>query len=101
MKKEGLGLKPKRKRGPGPDSDLIREQILGIISENWPIHASGILEHLHLDKKEKHSLILAKYHLDQLAREDKIKLKKIGQSMVAWPHEVEKLRIVHDLMRGL
>ena len=101
MEKDGLGFKPKRKRGPGPDSDLIREQILEVINKHWPIHSSEIVEHLGMEREEKRSLLLTKYHLDQLAKHGKIKTKKVGQSLIAWPHEIEKLRLVHDLMKGL
>lgn len=101
MGDDDLGMKPKRKRGPGPHSEEIRQQIFDIIHEHWPIHPSDIVEHLGRERDDKSALLLAKYHIDQLARQGKIKTKKIGQSVVTWPQEIEKLRVVHDLMRGL
>jgi len=95
-----LGLKP-RKRGPGPHSTEVRKEIFEVINQHWPVHASEILEHLGLPRDEKKHLLLTKYHMEKLARDGLIETKKVGQSFIAWPKEVEKLRVMHDLMRGL
>ncbi|MCW1296915.1 MAG: hypothetical protein OH319_04510 [Candidatus Parvarchaeota archaeon] len=84
---------------------IDRNKIMDLISRNWPIHVTEVAQGLGLIKgdpiEDKISINLVKYHFDQLAREDKIKVKKIGRCLVAWPTEVEKLRVVHDLIKGL
>lgn len=40
-----------------------------------------------------------KYHFDLLHREGKVKVKKIGGSLVAWPADIEKLRLVHEMIK--
>ncbi len=83
----------------------VREKIFEIISSDWPIHATEIADRMGYDVSTKEaqrtSVSKVKYHVDQLARHEKIKIKKIGQALVSWPQEVEKLRMMHELMRGL
>jgi len=42
-----------------------------------------------------------KYHFDQLARERRIMVKRIDRALVAWPADVERLRVVHDFIKGM
>ena len=83
----------------------IRDKIFGIIISEWPVHATEIADKLGLDvsdkDEQKRSVAKVKYHIDQLARTGEIRVKKIGQALVCWPNEVEKLRMMHELMKGL
>jgi predicted transcriptional regulator len=83
----------------------MRDKIFGIIVSEWPVHATEIAEKLGFnvsDKEEqKRSVAKVKYHIDQLARNGDVRIKKIGQALVCWPKEIEKLRMMHELLEGL
>ena len=51
------------------------------------------------DDENKLVITHLKYHVDQLARSEKVKLKKIGKAVVVWPTDIEKLRMVHELLK--
>ncbi|MCJ7479312.1 MAG: hypothetical protein MUP63_04005 [Candidatus Nanohaloarchaeota archaeon QJJ-7] len=80
----------------------LREEVFHIIKRKWPIHVSEVARELDLFPEEedgdKATISKVKYHFDQLAREDKIKVKKIDRALVAWPHEVEKYRTIHEML---
>ncbi|MEK6923794.1 MAG: hypothetical protein AABW54_00965 [Candidatus Micrarchaeota archaeon] len=83
---------------------IDRNAVLDMIKRLWPTHmtevaqAMGYLAANSSGKERKAVLTHLKYHFDQLAREDKINVKKIGQAVVAWPHEMEKMRIIHSML---
>ena len=82
---------------------INREEVYELISRNWPIHITEIADKMNLltqDPDENKQVIThLKYHVDQLARSEKIKTKKIGHAVVTWPVDIEKLRMVHELLR--
>ncbi|MBI2005481.1 MAG: hypothetical protein HYS80_01840 [Candidatus Aenigmarchaeota archaeon] len=76
-----------------------RHIILEIIEKEWPVNVSivsGKLKHLN---GTSFTVANVKYHFDQLHKYKKIRTKKIGRNLVAWPSEIEKLRIIHELLR--
>lgn len=83
----------------------LSNKVFDIISNNWPTHATEIAESLGYDvstkEAQKKSVAKIKYHIDQLARDQKVRVKKIGQALVCWPSEIEKLRMVHELVKGI
>lgn len=87
-----------------PARKINRTEVYSVIKRTWPVHVTEVALEMHLlakhsSPKEK-KLVLAhlKYHFDQLAREGKIKVKKIGMALVAWPTEVERMRVIHDML---
>ena len=93
-----VGIKP-RQKGPNPDSEKIRENIYDVVHSEWPTYATEIVEKLGMDTTTKKDLLLIKYHLDQLAKEGRVRVKKIDRAQVAWPADMEKLRVVHEIMK--
>jgi predicted transcriptional regulator len=83
---------------------IDRKEIYRVIEKYWPVHVSEVAEQLNIfpkDKKgQKKILSLLRYHFDQLQKQDKIRIKKIGRSVVAWPVEIEKLRVIHELLKS-
>ena len=80
----------------------LRMEVYKIIESDWPIHISGIARKLGLpvDSDEKKKIIARiNYHVNQLKKEEKILTKKIDRALVIWPHEIEKLRFVHELLK--
>lgn len=79
----------------------LREKIFEIISTHWPTYVRGVIEELGWERENISNVTKVKYHFDQLARIGRIKIKKIDRALVAWPSEVERLRVVHDFIRGV
>lgn len=90
-------MEPKRK--------INRDDVLDTITKNWPVHVTEIAEKMgylnnDMDEAERKLAIThVKYHVDQLARNEKIRVKKIGKALVTWPIEIEKLRLIHEMLR--
>lgn len=89
------GLKPKRetrwKTGPGTDSNMFRQTVLAAVRDEWPTHPMRIVKKLNMPGN-KSDLLLVKYHIDQLAKEGHIVIKKIDRTAVCWPRNIEEVR---------
>ena len=79
----------------------LREEIYKVVENNWPIHISGIARKLDMpvDKEPKKVTSRIKYHINLLKDEEKVLTKKIDRALVIWPHDIEKLRFVHEMLR--
>ena len=83
----------------------LREEIMIIIEEKWPVSATEIAEHLGIfkrgmsEKKRKAAIGKIIYHIKKLKEQEKIDTKKIGQTIIIWPYEINKLRILHEMLR--
>jgi hypothetical protein len=80
----------------------LREEILHVINKKWPTYVSEVARELEMFPEEgdgdKAVISKIKYHFDQLARDGEIRVKKIDRALVAWPHEVEKYRTIHEML---
>lgn len=76
----------------------LKEKILQAVYKNWPIHASGICKQLHIEATIA-NISKVSYHLKNLEKEGKIHLKRIDRASVSWPREMEKLRIIHEMLQ--
>ena len=79
----------------------MRERIYEIISTKWPTYVRDVIEELGWDRENISNVTKVKYHFDQLARDRRIVVKRIDRALVAWPAEIERLRVVHDFIRGI
>ena len=79
----------------------LREKIFEIISNKWPTYVRGVIEELGWDRENISNVTKVKYHFDQLAREGRIRVKRIDRALVAWPADVERLRVIHDFIKGM
>ena len=79
----------------------LREKIFEIISTKWPTYVRDVIEELGWDRENISNVTKVKYHFDQLARERRIMVKRIDRALVAWPSDVERLRVVHDFIKGI
>ncbi len=78
----------------------LNKKILEIISQEWPIHASGVCRILDLEPNAS-NVSRIKYHFDKLKKEDKVHTKKIDRALVAWPSQIDKIRVVHEFMKEI
>ena len=76
----------------------LRAEIFRIIHKNWPVNASGICRHLGIDDSVS-NISKVIYHLRKLNGAGEVHLKKVDRALVAWPNEIEKLRIIHEMIR--
>ena len=79
----------------------LREKIFEIISNKWPTYVRGVIEELGWDRENISNVTKVKYHFDQLAREGRIRVKRIDRALVAWPADVERMRVIHDFIKGI
>ncbi len=76
----------------------LRQTILEIVNDNWPIHPSGVCKVLGWPLTITNISRLS-YHFNILSEQSKINVKKIDRALTAWPRDVEKLRVVHEFMK--
>jgi predicted transcriptional regulator len=77
----------------------FQSRTLKVIHNNWPVHVREVARHLGLDPHDISNVSKIRYHFKSLERQEKIRTKKIGRALVAWPTEIEKLRLIHELLR--
>ena len=85
--------------------EKIRDEIMIIIEREWPVSVTEIAEHLGIfkrgmnEKKRKAAIGRIGYHVKKLKEQEKIDTKKIGQTVIIWPYEINKLRVLHEMLR--
>lgn len=85
--------------------EKTRDEIMVIIEREWPVSVTEIAEHLGIfkrgmiEKKRKAAVGKIIYHVKKLKEQEKIDTKKIGQTVIIWPYEINKLRFLHDMLR--
>lgn len=85
--------------------EKLRNEIMIVIEKEWPVSVTEIAERLGIfkrgmaEKKRKAAIGKIIYHVKKLKEQEKIRTKKIGQTVIIWPNEVNKLRVLHELIR--
>ncbi len=85
--------------------EKLRDRMMVIIEEHWPVSVTEIAKHLGIfkkgmnEKKRKAAIGKIIYHVKRLKEGEKVRTKKIGQTVIIWPHDIEKLRVVHEMLR--
>jgi repressor of nif and glnA expression len=77
----------------------IRQKVLKIIEEDWPVNVSMVADKMKKKTGQKLTVQMLRYHFKKLDHDQKIITKKIGRNLVAWPSEIEKLRVLHEILR--
>ena len=76
----------------------LRQEILERVESNWPTHIRELIRDLGFEV-DNTNIKKFSYHIRKLEQEEKVKVKRIGRALVAWPNEMEKLRMIHDLLK--
>jgi predicted transcriptional regulator len=76
----------------------LRENIIEVVDRNWPTHVKEIVRALGFET-DNLNIKKVSYHLNELKKQERVQMKRIGKALVVWPHEMEKLRIIHELLR--
>ncbi len=78
----------------------LTRKVFEIISNNWPIHPSGVCRLLDIDTNVS-NISKIKYHFDILKKKGRIQTKQIDRALVAWPSEIDRIRMVHEFMKDI
>ena len=78
----------------------ITSRVFQAIHSKWPINPLEVAEVLGDSGKAKSLSAKYVYHFKKLNDRGLIRMKKVGNTYVAWPADIEKLRVIHELIRG-
>ncbi len=76
----------------------FRSSVLKEIEDNWPIHIRELISKLGLEDTNTSTKRIS-YHIQQLEKKGKVRTKRIGLALTAWPMEMEKLRVIQEMLR--
>ena len=76
-------------------------RILEVIKRKWPANPLDVARELGDEGDIRALSARYLYHFRKLKKMELIDMKKIGNSHIAWPIEMEKLRVVHELLKGV
>ena len=76
----------------------LRMEILNGIERNWPTHVKELVRDMGFEV-DNTNIKKFSYHVHELKRQEKVHIKKIGNALVVWPAEMEKLRFIHELLK--
>ncbi|MCR4336057.1 MAG: hypothetical protein NUV57_06015 [archaeon] len=87
-----------------PDLSVKEKQVLELVREYWPVSALEIAEHFNenissREYKKRHSTNYS-YYLKKLISKRLILSKRMGNSLIVWPLEVEAYRAIHSIING-
>jgi len=72
--------------------------VFEMISSDWPSNPLEIAKKIGDRGSQKSLSAKYLYHFKKLSSIGLIELKKIGNTYVAWPREMEKLRVIHEML---
>ncbi len=76
----------------------LRQEILERIESNWPTHIKELITDLGFEV-DNTNIKKFVYHIRKLEEAEKVRVKRIGRALVAWPTEMEKLRVIHEMLK--
>ncbi|MBN2102157.1 MAG: helix-turn-helix transcriptional regulator [Candidatus Aenigmarchaeota archaeon] len=76
----------------------FRQVVLEHIELNWPINTKEIAKGLGM-KPDNGAIKRISYHIKNLEKDEKVMTRRVGKALVAWPQEIERLRMIHELLR--
>lgn len=74
-------------------------RVLEAIKEKWPTNPLEIAKMFNENGNVKTLSARYLYHFRKLKKLDLIDMKKMGNTYVAWPTDIEKLRVLHEMMK--
>lgn len=76
-------------------------RVLEAIKASWPANPLEVAEFLNDQGNQKSLSAKYIYHFKKLKKAGLIMMKKVGNTYIAWPVEVEKLRLANEVLKGL
>ncbi len=78
------------------------KEIFELVLEHWPTTALEIAEHFREDlssrKRKKQASTKYAYYLKKLVEKQLLLSKRVGNALVVWPLQAEKLRTIHKIL---
>lgn len=74
-------------------------KVFKIICSRWPLNPLGVAKEVGENGKSKTLSAKYLYHFRKLKALDLIEMKKTGNTYIAWPIDIEKLRLIHELLK--
>lgn len=76
-------------------------RVFEVISKMWPTNPLEVAKVLGENGDEKSLSAKYLYHFKKLSKLKLIRMKKVGNTYIAWPFEVEKLRVMKEVLSGV
>ena len=76
----------------------LRKNIMELVEHHWPVHIKELVRSLGLEMNNSNIKKIS-YHIKELEKKEKLRTKRIGKALIAWPHDMERLRIIYELIR--
>jgi len=77
-------------------------EIFGLVVENWPTSALEIAEHFNEDLStrplKKQASTKYAYYLKKLVQKQLLLSKRVGNALIVWPLQAEKLKTIHKIL---
>lgn len=68
------------------------QKVLDLVNSKWPVNALEVAEFMGDNGNIKTSSSKYVYHFKKLSEKGLIELKKVGNTYIAWPKDIEKMR---------
>lgn len=75
--------------------------VLNVVRSSWPVNPLGVAKALNDNGDPKTLSAKYLYHFRKLHELKLIRMKRIGNTYIAWPIEVEKLRLIREMLGGV
>ena len=74
-------------------------KVFKTICDKWPTNPLEVAKGHNDNGKVKSLSAKYLYHFKKLEKAELVYMKKIGNTYIAWPADMEKLRVIHELLR--
>lgn len=86
-----------------PELSDFERAIFRFVLESWPVSSLEIAEHFGevCESREERKKLSTRYtyYLKKLVSKQVLVSKRIGNALVVWPLQAEKLRTIHHILR--
>lgn len=82
-----------------PRVGKVTRDVLEAICREWPTNPMDVANALGENGSPKTLSSKYLYHFRRLKQLELIEMKRTGNTYIAWPMDMEKLRVIHDLIR--
>ncbi len=79
----------------------VTKRVFNVIHSKWPINPLEVADILGDNGKVKSLSAKYLYHFKKLKTKGLINMKRVGNTYIAWPTELDKLRVILDLFKGV
>ncbi len=76
----------------------LRKQVMESVEHHWPVHVKEIVENLGFEVNNGNIKKIS-YHIKELEKGEKVRTKRIGKALIIWPHDMERLRTIYELLK--